>query len=136
MRSRSHFLDPAIVLLYAKTLGSRAKGGDLARAVEVTAAVNVFAIPARMRDSFVINAMQFTAQLEDWDTAARQLDRQRASIHPATASAVDLLIHLGRKDRDAANRCADEALENLSESVQAGTKEFLAGLLMQLRRNT
>ena len=51
-----------------------------------------------------------------------------------TANAIDLLIHFGRKDRDAANRYADEALANLSESVQAGTKEFLAGLLMQLKR--
>jgi tetratricopeptide (TPR) repeat protein/DNA-binding PadR family transcriptional regulator len=125
---------PDIVLLYAKTLGGRAKDGDLARAVEVSSAVDVSALPARMRDSFVINAMQFTAQLEDWDTAAKYLDRQRASIHPVTASAIDLLIHLGRKDRNAANRYADEALANLSESVQAGTKEFLAGLLMQLKR--
>jgi DNA-binding PadR family transcriptional regulator/tetratricopeptide (TPR) repeat protein len=127
---------PDVVLLYAKTLGSRAKDGDLARAAEVSAAIDVSAIPARMRDSFVIHAMQFTVQLEDWEAAAKYLDRQRDAIHPVTASAVELLIHLGRKDRDAANRSADDALASLSDLVQAGTKEFLAGLLMQLKRAT
>ena len=122
------------MLLYAKTLGGRAKDGDLARAVEVSSAVDVSALPARMRDSFVINAMQFTAQLEDWDWPPSILIASEPQYHPATASAVDLLIYLGRKNRDAANRFADEAFTNLSESVQAGTKEFLAGLLMQLKR--
>ena len=123
---------PDIVLVYATTLARRAKDGDLARAVEVSGSVDVSTIPARMRDSFVINAVQFMAQLEDWDTATKYLDRQRAAIHPVTALAVDLLIHLGRKDRDAANRLADEALAILSDSVQAGTREFFAGTLMQL----
>ena len=40
---------PDVVLLYAKTLGGRAKDGDLARAVEVSAAIDVSTIPARMR---------------------------------------------------------------------------------------
>ncbi len=125
---------PDVVLLYAKTLGGRAKDGDLARAVEVSTAIDISTIPARMRDSFVINATQFMAQMEAWDTASMYLERQRAAIHPATASAVEGLIHLGRQDRDAANRHADEALARLSDEVQAGTKEFLAGLLMQLKR--
>jgi len=125
---------PDIVLLYAKTLAGRAKDGDLARAVEVTALVDVSTIPARMRDSFAVNAMQLMAQVEDWDAASEYLDRQRAAIHPVTALAVDALIHLGRKDRDAANRLADEALARLSDVVQAGTKEFFAGILMQLDR--
>jgi tetratricopeptide (TPR) repeat protein len=125
---------PDIVLLYAKTLAGRAKEGDLARAVEVASSVDVSTIPARMRDSFVINAIQFMAQLEDWEAAGEYLRGQRAAIHPVTALAVDILIHLGRKDRGAANRLADEALSDLSGEVQAGTKEFLAGTLMQLNR--
>lgn len=127
---------PDVVLLYAKTLASRAKSGDLARAVEVSASVNVSDIPARMRDSFVINAIQFMAQFEDWSTASEYLDRQRSAIHRVTASAVDALIHLGRKDVDASNRLADDALANLTNAVQAGAKEFLAGVLMQLKRAT
>lgn len=125
---------PDIVLLYAKTLAGRARDGDLARAVEVAASADVSTIPARMRDSFVINSIQFMAQLEDWETASQYLRRQRAAIHPVTALAVDVLIHLGRKDREAANRLADEALSDLSDAVQAGTKEFFAGTLMQLDR--
>ena len=125
---------PDIVLLYAKTLAGRAKDGDLARAVEVAASVDVSTIPTRMRDSFVINAIQFMAQLEDWATASEYLRRQRDAIHPVTALAVDVLVHLGHKDREAANRLADEALSNLSDAVQAGTKEFFAGTLMQLDR--
>jgi tetratricopeptide (TPR) repeat protein len=125
---------PDIVLLYAKTLAGRAKDGDLVRAVEVSGSVDVSNIPARMRDSFVVNAIQFMAQDEDWDTASKYLERQRAVIHPVTALAVDVLIHIGRKDRDAANRLADEALESLSDEVQAGTKEFFAGTLMLLDR--
>jgi tetratricopeptide (TPR) repeat protein/DNA-binding PadR family transcriptional regulator len=125
---------PDIVLLYAKTLAGRAKDGDLARAVEVTALVDVSTIPARMRDSFGVNAMQLMAQVEDWEAASEYLARQRAAIHPVTALAVDALIHLGCKDRDAANRLADEALARLSDAVQAGTKEFFAGILMQLDR--
>ena len=125
---------PDVVLLYAKTLAGRAKDGDLVRAVEVVDSVDVSAIPARMRDSFVINAIQIMAQLEDWETASEYLRRQRDAIQPVTALAVDALIHLGRKDREAANRLADEALTNLSDAVQAGTKEFFAGTLMQLDR--
>jgi hypothetical protein len=98
---------PDIVLLYAKTLAGRAKDGDLARDVDVASSVDVSTIPARMRDSFVINAIQFMAQLEDWETASEYLRRQRTAIHPVTALAVDVLIHLGRKDREAANRLAD-----------------------------
>ena len=103
-------------------------------AVEVAASVDVSTIPTRMRDSFVINAIQFMAQLEDWATASEYLRRQRDAIHPVTALAVDVLVHLGHKDREAANRLADEALSNLSDAVQAGTKEFFAGTLMQLDR--
>ena len=125
---------PDIVLMYAKTLADRAKDGDLARAMEVAASADVSTIPARMRDSFVINAIQFMAQLDDWETASEYLRRQRAAIHPVTALAVDVLIHLGRKDQEAANRLADEALSGLSDAVQAGTKEFFAGTLMQLDR--
>jgi len=125
---------PDIVILYAKTLASRGKPGDLARAVEVSASVDVATIPVRMRDSFVVSTVQFMARLEDWNAASNYLNRRRSAIHPVTALAVDLLIHLGRNDREAANRLADEVLANLSDAVQAGTKEFLAGLLMQLDR--
>ena len=125
---------PDIVMLYAKTLASRAKSGDLTLAVEVSGSVDVATIPARMRDSFVVSTVQFMARLEDWNAAGSYLNRQRSAIHRVTALAVDLLILLGRNERDAANRFADEALVNLSDEVQAGTKEFLAGLLMQLDR--
>jgi len=123
-----------IVLLYARTLASRGKEGDLSRAVGLVTSIDVGKVPSRMRDSFVVSTAQFMARIGDWNAAASYLQTQSSAIHSVTALAVNVLIFVGRDDRESANRLADEALAALSDEVQAGTKEFLGGLLMQLDR--
>ena len=125
---------PDIVLLYAKTLANRGKDADLARAVEVSNSVDVVSIPPRMRDSFVINVAQLMARLSDWKAVEAYIQRYEATIHPATALSLRVLIRFNRNEREEANRLADDALRAMSENVQAGTKELFAGALMQLDR--
>lgn len=125
---------PDIVLLYAKTLASRAKQDDLAKAAQVAASVDLGTVPARMRDGFVMNVVQFMVLLKDWSATQEYVQKTKPQLHPVTALALEAHTCLGRGDRDSANRLADEALAIVSGDVQASTKEMFAGLLMQLGR--
>jgi tetratricopeptide (TPR) repeat protein len=125
---------PDIVLLYAKTLASRAKQDDLAKAAQVAASVDLGTVPARMRDGFVMNVVQFMVLLKDWSATQEYVQKTKPQLHPVTALALEAHTYLGRGDRDSANRLADEALAIVSGDVQASTKEMFAGLLMQLGR--
>jgi DNA-binding PadR family transcriptional regulator/tetratricopeptide (TPR) repeat protein len=125
---------PDAIIMYAKALAERSREGDLQKAVDISTAVDVSVLPVRVRATFCSAVFRWTAQKGDWSAAADYLAKTSPLLDETTVHAFQGFIEHGRGESEAANISAGHASASIDASTDSSTKEFVAGLFMQLGR--
>ena len=121
-------------IMYARALAQRSQEGDLQKAVDISAALDVGILPVQMRAAFCSTVLRGAAQKGDWSVAADYIAKASPLLDEATVHAFEGFIQQARGQSEAANLSAGQALNSINASTDSSTKEFLAELFMRLGR--
>ena len=125
---------PDAIILFAKALAERSREGDLQKAVDISTAVDVSLLPARVRAAFCVAVLRGTAKKGDWSAAADYVAQTSHLLDEATVHVFRAFVEHGRGDSEAANISAVQAFRLIDTTTEPSTKDFLAGLFMHLGR--
>jgi hypothetical protein len=129
-------LRPDVVLMYARALANRSTDGDLQKTIDIILKVGVGALPPATQALFSVAALQHIAKKGDWSAAQAFVEKAQLVLDEAAMKALKGFVHHGRGEVNDANVSANDALRSVTDDTDAGVREFLAGLLMQLGRPT
>jgi DNA-binding PadR family transcriptional regulator/tetratricopeptide (TPR) repeat protein len=127
---------PDVVLMYARALADRSRDGDLQKAIDIILKVDVTALPTATRSLFSVAALHCISKKGDWSAAQTFIEKAQPALDQAATHALKGFVHHGRGEVDDANVAANDASRSITDDTDAGVKEFLAGLFMQLDRPT